>query len=51
MSATFPFTTCCQLLGVDPKTLRHWLTEASIEQTSLPTDSGLKLLTLEQLYH
>jgi len=51
MSATFPFTTCCQLLGVDPKTLRHWLTEASIEPTSLPTDSRLKLLTLEQLYH
>lgn len=50
MNTIFPFTTCCQLLGVDPKTLRHWLSQAGIEPTSLPTDSRLKLLTLEQLY-
>ncbi|BCL83607.1 hypothetical protein ccbrp13_60720 [Ktedonobacteria bacterium brp13] len=50
MNATFPFTLCCQLLGVDPKTLRHWLAEASIEPTNPPTDSRLKLLTLEQIY-
>ncbi|HZR41879.1 MAG TPA: hypothetical protein VFB12_17285 [Ktedonobacteraceae bacterium] len=50
MNTTFPFTTCCQLLGVDPKTLRHWLTEAGIEPTSGPTDTRKKLLTLEQLY-
>lgn len=50
MNTTFPFTLCCQLLGVDPKTLRHWLAEASIEPTHPPTDSRLKLLTLEQIY-
>jgi hypothetical protein len=50
MSTTFPFTTCCQLLGVDPKTLRHWLSEASIEPASASADSRLKLLTLEQVY-
>ncbi len=51
MSTTFPFTSCCQLLGVDPKTLRHWLWEAGIGPTSPSTDSRLKLLTLQQLYH
>jgi hypothetical protein len=50
MSITFSFSMSCQLLGVDPKTLRHWLAEASMEPGGAPTDSRKKLLTLEQLY-
>lgn len=50
MSTTFSFSLSCQLLGVDPKTLRHWLAEAGMEPGSMPADSRKKLLTLEQLY-
>jgi hypothetical protein len=50
MTTTFPFTTCCQMLAVAPKTLRHWLSEAAMEPTGQGTDSRLKCLSLEQLY-
>lgn len=50
MTTTFPFTLCCQMLGVAPKTLRHWLSAAGIEPTGQGIDSRLKLLTLEQVY-
>jgi len=38
------------MLGVAPKTLRHWLSTAQMEPTGQGTDSRLKLLTLEQVY-
>ena len=45
MTTTFPFTVCCQMLGVAPKTLRHWLSATQMEPTGQGTDSRLKLLT------
>ena len=44
-----PFTDCCLLLGVDPKTLRLWLTSAHLSCCPHPTDARLKCLTLPQL--
>jgi hypothetical protein len=46
-----PFTDCCLLLGVDPKTLRLWLTSARLPCTVHPTDARLKCLTPSQLHH
>ena len=49
-----PFTDCCQLLGVDPKTLRLWLASARFSCTAHPGDARLKCLTptqLQQLAH
>lgn len=46
-----PFTDCCLLLGVDPKTLRLWLKAAHLSCTSHPTDARLKCLTPSQLHH
>jgi hypothetical protein len=45
------FTNCCLLLGVDPKTLRLWLTSAHLSCTIHPTDARLKCLTPSQLHH
>ena len=36
MTTTFPFTICCQMLGVAPKTLRHWLLATQMEPTGDP---------------
>ncbi|MBF6596520.1 MAG: hypothetical protein IVW51_19005 [Thermaceae bacterium] len=46
-----PLTDCCLLLGVDPKTLRLWLTAAHIPWTAHPNDARLKCLTQPQLAH
>lgn len=46
-----PLTECCQLLGVDPKTLRLWLTSAHLSGTVHPGDARLKCLTQPQLEH
>ncbi len=46
-----PFTDCCLLLGVDPKTLRLWLTSSHLSCTRSPTDARLKCLTPSQLHH
>ena len=46
-----PFTDCCLFLGVDPKTLRHWLQSANLSWTLHPTDARLKCLTPPQLQH
>jgi len=46
-----PLTDCCLLLGVDPKTLRLWLTSAHLSCTIHPTDARLKCLTPSQLHH
>ena len=46
-----PFTDCCLLLGVDPKTLRLWLRAAQLGFTPHPTDARLKCLAPSQLRH
>ena len=46
-----PLTDCCLLLGVDPKTLRLWLTSAHLSCCVHPTDARLKCLTPAQLHH
>jgi hypothetical protein len=46
-----PFTDCCLLLGVDPKTLRRWLQSANLSFSLHPIDARLKCLTPSQLQH
>ena len=46
-----PLTDCCLLLGIDPKTLRLWLTSANLSWTLHPSDARLKCLTPPQLHH
>jgi hypothetical protein len=42
---TIALTDCCTILGIDPKTLRHWLKHASMSFVAHPTDARLKCLT------
>jgi hypothetical protein len=46
---TIALTDCCAMLGIDPKTLRHWLRLASLQFAPHPTDARLKCLTLSQV--
>jgi hypothetical protein len=46
---TIPQTDCCTMLGIDPKTLRHWLKLVSMQFAPHPTDARLKCLTLSQV--
>ena len=48
---TFPLTDCCELLAVDPKTLRQWLKHANMPLHAHPTDRRRKCLTLSQVQH
>jgi hypothetical protein len=45
----FPQTDCCTLLGIDPKTLRNWLRDATMQFATHPTDARLKCLTQAQV--
>ena len=46
----FSFIECCQLLAIDPKTLRQWLAQAQIFLHPHPTtDARIKCLTSEQV--
>src|SRR6266704_3693997 len=40
---------CCTMLGIGPKTLRHWLRHANMQFSIHPTDARLKCLMLEQV--
>jgi len=40
---------CCQMLGIDPKTLRQWLAQAQMSLHAHPTDARIKCLTSEQV--
>ena len=40
---------CCQMLGIDPKTLRQWLAQAQMSLHAHPTDARFKCLTSEQV--
>jgi hypothetical protein len=44
------FIECCQLLTVDPKTLRQWLAQAQMSLHAHPTDARIKCLTHEQVF-
>src|SRR5712691_826858 len=46
---TIAQTDCCTLLGIDPKTLRHWLRQANMQFMAHPTDARLKCLTQAQV--
>jgi hypothetical protein len=40
------FVDCCEILSIDPKTLRRWLRQADIALQPHPSDARLKCLTL-----
>src|SRR6266567_3368378 len=44
-----PQNECCQMLGIHPKTLCHWLAHAQMPFTTHPTDARLRCLTQAQL--
>ena len=44
-----PLIDCCELLTIDPKTLRHWLRQADLPLQPHPTDARVKCLTLLQV--
>lgn len=46
---TIALTDCCTMLGIDPKTLRHWLHQAQMPLHVHPTDARIKCLTSEQV--
>src|SRR5207245_1400262 len=45
----FPLTDCCAMLGIDPKTLRHWLNHANLPLAAHPTEARINWLTLEHV--
>jgi hypothetical protein len=44
------FIECCQLLAVDPKTLRQWLAQAQMSLHAHRSDARIKCLTSEQVF-
>ena len=46
---TVPFTQCCSMLAVDPKTLRQWLKHSHLSLHTHSTDARIKCLTIEQV--
>jgi hypothetical protein len=46
---TLPLLDCCEMLTIDPKTLRNWLRQAGIPLQPHPTDARVKCLTMEQV--
>lgn len=47
--STIALTDCCSILGIDPKTLRHWLKRANMALVAHPMDARLKCLTEQQV--
>lgn len=47
--APLPLADCARMLGIHPKTLPHWLTQANVPFTAHPTDAHIKCVTEEQL--
>jgi hypothetical protein len=44
-----PLRQGCALLGIDPKTLRHWMQQANLSLHPHPTDARIKCVTSEHL--
>ncbi len=40
--ATLPLATGARLLGIHPKTLHHWLTQANVPLAAHPRDARIK---------
>ncbi|WP_201360922.1 hypothetical protein [Dictyobacter formicarum] len=51
MMTTFPLLTCCEMLSIDPKTLRNWLRQANMSLQIHPADRRVKCLSMEQVQH
>lgn len=49
MMTAFPLMKCCEMLSIDPKTLRNWLRQAHMPLHLHPTDARIKCLTMEQV--
>jgi hypothetical protein len=47
--ATLPLADCARQLGIHPKTLHNWLTQANIPFAAHPTDARIKCLAEEYL--
>ena len=47
--ATFPLATGARLLGIHPKTLHHWLTQANLPLAAHPRDARIKCVEEEHL--
>ncbi len=45
----FPLMECCELLAIDPKTMRHWLKQATMSLCIHPVDRRRKCLTGAQV--
>ena len=46
-----PLRQACSRLGIDAKTLRHWMQQANLALYAHPTDARIKCVTEEQLEH
>lgn len=46
-----PLADCSRMLGIHPKTLHHWLTQAQMPLYPHPTDARLKCLTWDHVQH
>ena len=44
-----PLRQGCALLGIDPKTLRHWMQQANLSLHPHPNDARIKCVTSEHL--
>jgi hypothetical protein len=44
-----PLKQGCALLGIDPKTLRHWMQQANLSLHPHPSDARIKCVTSEQI--
>ena len=47
--AMLPLATCARMLGIHPKTLHHWLTQANVPIALHPTDARIKCVAEEHL--
>ena len=47
--ATLPVADCARLLGIHPKTLHHWLTQANVPVATHPMDARVKCVAEEHL--
>jgi hypothetical protein len=47
--ATLPLATAARLLGIHPKTLHHWLTQANVPLAAHPRDARIKCVEEEHL--
>ena len=47
--ATLPVATGARLLGIHPKTLHHWLTQANVSLAAHPRDARIKCVEEEHL--